>query len=233
MARRYSLHTRKSAAHNQASFAVKLAKEELRTGPATYASGKDNRELALREDFIAAFSEAKERVRAMNYRFVGEEDSIRQALLEICVAVALGTPYNDFDNHLGKPLRRFLAGLLCILTASQAYSSPLVLACRLTGTNDQDNVFARMNQVTIDSNKPSLRFVRAETIGTSAPDFVLIYNSPGDKLFSLSIVEDLGTVVAAAISGSLTYAFSYQDGKLALAQSAFGEVHYFAWACRK
>jgi hypothetical protein len=35
----------------------------------------------------------------MNLRFVEENDPVRQALLEIYVAVTLNTPYNDFDNH--------------------------------------------------------------------------------------------------------------------------------------
>ena len=35
----------------------------------------------------------------MDLRFVDEADPIRQALLEIYVAVVLGTPYNDFDTH--------------------------------------------------------------------------------------------------------------------------------------
>ena len=47
----------------------------------------------------AAFDAAKARVRAMEFRYVEEADPIRQAVLEIYCAVALETPYNDFDNH--------------------------------------------------------------------------------------------------------------------------------------
>jgi hypothetical protein len=35
----------------------------------------------------------------MDVRFVEEPDPICQALLEIYSAVALQTPYNDFDTH--------------------------------------------------------------------------------------------------------------------------------------
>ena len=35
----------------------------------------------------------------MDIRFVEETDAVRQALLEIYVALALGTTFNDFDNH--------------------------------------------------------------------------------------------------------------------------------------
>jgi hypothetical protein len=42
---------------------------------------------------------AKQRVRAMNIRFVEEAVPLRQALLEIYVAVALQTPCNDFDTY--------------------------------------------------------------------------------------------------------------------------------------
>jgi hypothetical protein len=49
--------------------------------------------------FAAAFIDAKERIRAMGYRYVEETDQTRQALLEIYCAVVLNTPYNDFATH--------------------------------------------------------------------------------------------------------------------------------------
>ena len=51
------------------------------------------------KNFVAAFDSAKVRIRAMNLRFVEESNPVRQALLEIYVAVVLNTPHNDFDNH--------------------------------------------------------------------------------------------------------------------------------------
>ncbi|MDD1638507.1 MAG: hypothetical protein LUQ56_10310 [Methylococcaceae bacterium] len=46
-----------------------------------------------------AFTDAKARLRAMNIRVVEECNPLRQALLEMYVAVALAATYNDFDNH--------------------------------------------------------------------------------------------------------------------------------------
>ena len=49
--------------------------------------------------FCSAFKNAKKRIRAMDIRFVEEHAPIRQALLEIYCAVAMQTPYNNFDTH--------------------------------------------------------------------------------------------------------------------------------------
>ena len=49
--------------------------------------------------FFAAFNEAKARIRLMDFRFVEENDSKKQCILEIYTAIALDTPYNNFDNH--------------------------------------------------------------------------------------------------------------------------------------
>ena len=49
--------------------------------------------------FLFAFTEAKARLRAMHIRVVEEGNPLRQALLEMYVAVSLEAPYNDFDNH--------------------------------------------------------------------------------------------------------------------------------------
>ena len=46
-----------------------------------------------------SFKEAKARVREMNLRFVEVKDPLKQALLEMYVAVVLKTDYNDFDTH--------------------------------------------------------------------------------------------------------------------------------------
>ena len=49
--------------------------------------------------FTAAFIQAKQRIREMEYRFVEEADQNRQALLEIYSAIVLATSYNDFGTH--------------------------------------------------------------------------------------------------------------------------------------
>ena len=56
-------------------------------------------ELLKNPEFRAVFVQAKADIASMDLRFVEEEDPTRQALLEIYAAVALGTPYNDFDTH--------------------------------------------------------------------------------------------------------------------------------------
>ncbi len=98
--KRIGRHCRPGATHRMAAFAFRLAREATGNLKATYKKGEGSR-TALMEDvtFVAAFNVAKERIRIMNLRFVEEIDPVRQALLEIYVAVVLNTPYNDFDNH--------------------------------------------------------------------------------------------------------------------------------------
>jgi hypothetical protein len=76
------------------------------TGARTYRrpkadySKKNSAKILLDDpEFAAAFSNAKERIRRMELRFVEEKDPLRQALLEIYVSFVLKTPYNDFDTH--------------------------------------------------------------------------------------------------------------------------------------
>jgi hypothetical protein len=91
-------HGRPSSGHNTAPFAFQLARQETKT-VATYRPTGSRSELEADPVFAAAFADAKRRVRAMDIRFVGEADPVRQALLEMYVAVALGTRFNDFNNH--------------------------------------------------------------------------------------------------------------------------------------
>jgi len=98
--KRIGRHSRPGATHRMASFAFRLAREATGNLKATYKKGEGSR-AGLMEDtkFVAEFESAKDRIRKMNLRFVEEADPVRQALLEIYVAVVLNTPYNDFDNH--------------------------------------------------------------------------------------------------------------------------------------
>jgi hypothetical protein len=66
---------------------------------ATYKTQGSRADLLQDRDFVLAFTDAKVRLRAMNIRVVEESNPLRQALLEMYVAVALAAPYNDFDNH--------------------------------------------------------------------------------------------------------------------------------------
>jgi predicted GIY-YIG superfamily endonuclease len=98
--RRYNQHCGKSSPHNAAAFAFKLAREITDQRTASYVAGKGDRKTLMQDEaFNKAFKEAKERIRKMDYRFVEEEDQVKQALLEIYCTVVLKTPYNDFDTH--------------------------------------------------------------------------------------------------------------------------------------
>jgi len=91
-------HSRPSADHFSASFAFRIVCEE-KNHKATYKPETSRAKLMEDPAFREFFEEAKRRVRAMDVRYVAEDEPIRQALLEMYAAVALETPYNDFDNH--------------------------------------------------------------------------------------------------------------------------------------
>ncbi|MBL9030131.1 MAG: hypothetical protein JNM80_00310 [Phycisphaerae bacterium] len=99
MRQRVRNHGNPAATHRQAAFAFKLAREATGKAKATYKPDGSRANLMLDAVFVAAFTAAKSRIGAMDVRFVEETDPVRQCLLEVYVAVALGTPYNDFDNH--------------------------------------------------------------------------------------------------------------------------------------
>lgn len=97
---RYHLHCRPGSRQNQASFAYKLARENMGIKGASYSVGPLSRAgIAASESFIEKFAAAKARIRTMEYRFVAEPDQPRQALLEAYCAIVLETPYNDFGTH--------------------------------------------------------------------------------------------------------------------------------------
>jgi hypothetical protein len=96
---RLGRHCRPGATHRMAAFAFRLAREEAQRVQASYKPEGSRSALMLEDTFVAAFIAAKERIRAMHIRFVQEADPIRQTILEVYTAVALRTPYNDFDTH--------------------------------------------------------------------------------------------------------------------------------------
>jgi hypothetical protein len=97
---RYKNHWGPLKTERQAAFAFRLAREATGFLKPTYKQGDGSRKhLALDVTFKEAFTIAKERIRAMEYRWVEETDPTCQCLLEIYSAVTLETPYNDFDNH--------------------------------------------------------------------------------------------------------------------------------------
>lgn len=92
-------HGRPSATHNSAPFAFLIARRKTSRVRATYVKDGSRRALERDPKFRRAFEQAKARVRRMDIRFVEEADPTRQALLELYAAIALSTPYNDFDTH--------------------------------------------------------------------------------------------------------------------------------------
>ena len=97
--RRLAGHCRPSSTHFSATFAFRVARKETGLLKATYTTKGSRAELVKDPIFGPAFVAAKTRLAGMDLRFVEEEDPVRQALLEIYVAVVLRTPFNDFDNH--------------------------------------------------------------------------------------------------------------------------------------
>jgi hypothetical protein len=74
-----------------------MARKELGLKP-DYRPGARKR-LWENPKFQKAFKKAQKRIVSMEFRAVGEKDPTKQALLEVYCAVALRTPYNDFDVH--------------------------------------------------------------------------------------------------------------------------------------
>jgi hypothetical protein len=66
---------------------------------AAYTPDGSRKALLADPTFKAEYEKAKARIRRMNVRYVHESDPLRQALLEIYVAVATRSRYNDFDTH--------------------------------------------------------------------------------------------------------------------------------------
>ena len=99
MRQRLQEHSRPSSTSNSAPFAFTLARNSTGRRHASYRPDGARRQLEQDPGFRAAFTKAKQRVRRMDIRFVQEADPTRQALLELYVAIALETSYNDFDTH--------------------------------------------------------------------------------------------------------------------------------------
>jgi len=79
-------------------FAFRLARAA--TGFTTRYSGDSTRKKLLENpEFLDAYKAAKVRIQKMSVRWVEEADPVKQALLEVYVAVVLRTPHNDFGTH--------------------------------------------------------------------------------------------------------------------------------------
>ena len=96
---RLQQHSRPSSGHDSAPFAFLLAREATGITSPTYQVQGSRGDLSKQAQFGAAFTTAKQRIRSMSIRFVEEPDQLRQALLEMYVAIALETPYNTWGTH--------------------------------------------------------------------------------------------------------------------------------------
>ena len=97
--KRLQAHCRPGSGHNSATLAFRIAREETGFTIATYSPKGSRAELERDPLFSSVFIKAKARIRDMDVRYVEEADLMRQAILEMYVALSLETPYNDFDNH--------------------------------------------------------------------------------------------------------------------------------------
>lgn len=79
-------------------FAWLLAREATARKP-TYRPEGSRKALLSDATFKVEYERAKDRIRRMEVRYVHEPDPVRQALLEIYVALATDATYNDFDVH--------------------------------------------------------------------------------------------------------------------------------------
>lgn len=80
-------------------FAWHLAREETGKTKASYKTEGSRKHLLAQHDFRQSYERAKARIQQMEVRYVGESDSLKQALLEIYVAVVSNAKFNDFDTH--------------------------------------------------------------------------------------------------------------------------------------
>jgi hypothetical protein len=80
-------------------FAWHLAREETGKTEATYKAEGSRKDLLTQSHFSQAYQQAKNRIKQMEVRYVGEPNPLKQTLLEIYVAVVSGAKFNDFDTH--------------------------------------------------------------------------------------------------------------------------------------
>ena len=91
-------HSRPGSPHNSAAFAFNLAIRSARE-KGLGLEGLQRTQLENDTSFARLFAEAKTRVAAMEIRIIEITDPIEQTVFEVYAALALDTPYNDFDNH--------------------------------------------------------------------------------------------------------------------------------------
>lgn len=87
-------HTRPSSGHNQATFAFRLAIEEVGTAITNLPPTRAQR--AIHPEFEAVFAQKKDLVTSLELRVVQIEDDFESYIFEPYAAFRLGTPYNSW-----------------------------------------------------------------------------------------------------------------------------------------
>jgi hypothetical protein len=97
--RRLGEHTRPSSPENSAPFAFNIAKRAAQE--AQFELSGTRKQIAAQEGFAALFTTAKQRVRAMEFRFVEMTDPAVSTIFEVYASIALETAgeFNVFETH--------------------------------------------------------------------------------------------------------------------------------------
>lgn len=97
--RRWGEHTRPRSPENSAPFAFNIAKHEAATLKLDVTGSR--KVVSALPEFAELFAAAKERVRAMEFRFVEIEDPPLRTIFEVYASLALGThgEFNVFETH--------------------------------------------------------------------------------------------------------------------------------------
>lgn len=97
--RRHGQHTRASSRHNQATLAFILANKAAAEHP-DIDLGRTRKDLDADPSFAPLFRRARERVAAMEFRFIEIRDPEVRTVFEVYATLALGTSeYNSFETH--------------------------------------------------------------------------------------------------------------------------------------
>ncbi len=89
-------HCRESSSPSLATFAYRLATQVTGLAPIPGSPNSSRSSLLGYSEFAKAFLEQKKRIEVMQLRYVSQPDPIRQALLEMYVAITLNTEHNEF-----------------------------------------------------------------------------------------------------------------------------------------
>jgi GIY-YIG catalytic domain len=97
--RRWGEHSRPSSPENSALFAFNIAKQEAARKKLTLTGSR--KAVSASPDFGTLFLAAKQRVRAMDFRFVEIDDAPLRTIFEVYASLALGThgEFNLFETH--------------------------------------------------------------------------------------------------------------------------------------